>query len=57
MKDESLGLQLIDLLTIQLGGEKVFTSSGSGACFTLTFPKINAKDIGSDFAHKGDPFY
>lgn len=57
LKDESLGLQLIDLLTIQLGGEKVFSSTDKETCFTLTFPKINVKGIGSDFAHKGDPFY
>jgi len=45
----SMGLQLIDLLTQQLKGEKCYSSDESGTTFTLRFSKHEGKGIGSTF--------
>jgi two-component sensor histidine kinase len=44
-----MGLQLIDLLTQQLKGEKCYSSDESGTTFTLRFSKHEGKGIGSTF--------
>ena len=48
-EDSSMGLQLIDLLTQQLKGEKNFHSDENGTTFTLRFSKHEGKGIGSSF--------
>jgi len=45
----SMGLQLIDLLTEQLKGEKTYSSSSEGTLFTLKFSITDAKGSGSSF--------
>jgi two-component sensor histidine kinase len=45
----SMGIQLIELLTQQLKGERNFHSDKSGTTFTLRFSKHEGKGIGSSF--------
>lgn len=49
MSDESLGLQLINVLTKQLRGEKTYSSSDRGTIFTLSFLKSDRKGASSAF--------
>ena len=48
-ESSSMGIQLIELLTQQLKGEKNFHSDKSGTTFTLRFSKHEGKGIGSSF--------
>ena len=48
-ENNSMGLQLIELLTQQLKGEKDFHSGKYGTTFTLKFSKHEGKGIGSSF--------
>lgn len=47
----SMGIQLIDLLTQQLRGEKKFHSDGTGTTFSLRFTKHDGKGAGSAFVN------
>ncbi|WP_340104537.1 PAS domain S-box protein [Rhodohalobacter sp. 8-1] len=51
MDTTSMGIQLIDLLTQQLKGEKRYRSDRTGTTFSLRFTKYGGKGAGSTFVN------